>query len=312
MKKSYLTRTLWIGIVTIFILSVLPNIFSAYWMIDIFAHFKVQYSFVALLLLILVILFFRKKIIALILLIVSLAWNIAFIYPYYLNSNHNETSKNIDLKISSINLLSSNTDFLTVRNHILKESPDILILMEFNTVWEKQLQPIFKNYRYKKLLPGPDNFGIALLSKIEMKSAAVDFGSTSKPSIVGDFVINKKSVTIIATHPVPPISQQAFENRNKQLQYVVNHRSNFAKHLIVVGDFNTSSFSNQFNRLTENDLKDSRIGFGLLPTWPANFFPLQTTLDHCLISENINVITRSAGENVGSDHLPISIELHLR
>lgn len=312
MKKSFLKKATWIGIIAIVVLSVLRNIFSAYWLLDIFVHFKVQYSFVALLFLIPVVLFFQKKIIALILLTISLVWNIVCIYPYYFNSKHNETSKNIDLKISSINLLSSNTDFLAVKNHILKENPDILILMEFNSVWKKQLQQVLKKYMYQKLLPRPDNFGIALLSKIEMKSAVVAFGLRSKPSIVSDFNINKKSVSVIATHPMPPISQQAFENRNNQLQYIVKHRPNFSKYLIVVGDFNTSSFSNQFNRLTEHDLRDSRIGFGLLPTWPADFFPLQTTLDHCLISENIDVIKRSTGENIGSDHLPISIQLHLQ
>ena len=78
---------------------------------------------------------------------------------------------------------------------------------------------------------------------------------------------------------------------------------------MVVGDFNNSSFSTYFQKLTETDLKDSRLGFGLLPTWPANISFLQTTLDHILVSENIQVLDRTVGENIGSDHLPISVEI---
>jgi endonuclease/exonuclease/phosphatase (EEP) superfamily protein YafD len=87
----------------------------------------------------------------------------------------------------------------------------------------------------------------------------------------------------------------------------LNRRSKLSEKLIIAGDFNTSSFSNHFSKLTNGDLKDSRIGFGLLPTWPANYLMLQTTLDHFLVSKNLEVIERSTGKNIGSDHLPINI-----
>jgi endonuclease/exonuclease/phosphatase (EEP) superfamily protein YafD len=87
----------------------------------------------------------------------------------------------------------------------------------------------------------------------------------------------------------------------------LNRRSKLSEKLIIAGDFNTSSFSNHFSKLTNGDLKDSRIGFGLLPTWPANYLMLQTTLNHFLVSKNLEVIERSTGKNIGSDHLPINI-----
>ena len=60
---------------------------------------------------------------------------------------------------------------------------------------------------------------------------------------------------------------------------------------------------------SKTTLKDSREGFGILPSWPANAFFLQTTLDHAMVSENVQVITRQVGEYIGSDHLPIYLEI---
>lgn len=140
-----------------------------------------------------------------------------------------------------------------------------------------------------------------------MNSSIDYFELNDKPSIVADLNIGSDQFSLVATHPIPPINQHTFENRNKQLSNILNKRSKFSEKLIIAGDFNTSSFSNHFSKLTNGDLKDSRIGFGLLPTWPANYLMLQTTLDHFLISKNLEVIERSTGKNIGSDHLPISI-----
>ncbi|WP_394341613.1 endonuclease/exonuclease/phosphatase family protein [Salegentibacter salinarum] len=106
---------------------------------------------------------------------------------------------------------------------------------------------------------------------------------------------------------MPPLSQTTFDNRNMQLTNIISKRSQYSSNLIIAGDFNTSSFSNHFKILLSNNLKDSRVGFGLLPTWPANYGILQTTLDHFLVSDDLQVIDRSTGPNIGSDLLPINM-----
>ena len=288
-------------------MSILPNIVSNYWLIDIFSNFKLQYFFLSILLVVIAGVLIRKKIAALILLTVSILWNGYYIAPYYITSNTIESSIKGKFKISSVNLLSSNSRIDLVINYIDKENPDILILMEFTPEWKNELIPIIENYPFKQLVPRKDNFGIALLSKIEMKTSIDYFYLNDKPSIAGDITMENKKYSIIATHPSPPISQRTFRNRNKQLMNIVNDRSKFSENLIIIGDFNTSSFSNHFTSLLQGDLKDSRLGFGLLQTWPADFEVLQTTIDHCLVSSNLNVLERTKGEYIGSDHLPINI-----
>jgi len=307
MRKSFLRKVTWIFIIGILLVSILPNIFSDYWLIDIFSNFKLQYLFISILLLIISGLLLKKKITALILIVLSILWNAYYIAPYYLYSNDIAIKKQSSFKIASINLLSSNSETDLVKNYIKKENPDVLILMEFTPKWKNELLPIIQNYQYKELVTRTDNFGIALLSKFKMKSSIDYFDSNDKPSIIGNISIENENYSVLATHPIPPVNQTSFENRNKQLANIKHKRSTFSDNLIVVGDFNTSSFSSHFNTLIQGDLKDTRIGFGLLPTWPANFLVLQTTLDHCLVSKNLNVLARSTGENIGSDHLPINI-----
>ncbi|TXE19753.1 endonuclease/exonuclease/phosphatase family protein [Psychroflexus gondwanensis] len=307
MSRSFLRKGTWIGIIGILIVSILPNISSDYWLFDILSNFKLQYLVISVLLLIISSFILRHKVLALGFIVISILWNCYYIAPYYLTSPNLISKSNF--KISSLNLLSSNTKINLVKSYIQKEDSDILVLMEFTPEWKRHLMPILKNYPYKKILTRTDNFGIALLSKFEMNSSIDYFELNNKPSIRAELKIENKSFTLIATHPMPPMNQSAFENRNKQLLNIVDKRSSFSENLIVIGDFNISSFSNHFRALVKGDLKDTRIGFGLLPTWPARFKILQTTLDHCLVSENLIVLDRSVGENIGSDHLPIKISI---
>lgn len=287
--------------------SVLPNSFPDYWLIDLFAHFKLQYIFIATLLLIATrfVLAYKKS--AYLLLVISIGWNSFYIAPYYFSSQPELPKDSETFKLTSLNLLSTNPRTDLVKDYINKENPDILILLEFTPEWENELETFISRYPHRKLVTRTDNFGIALLSKFEMESTVDYFNLNNKPSLIGHISIQNTAYTLIATHPVPPIHQAAFEHRNQQLTNILSRTSEFAKHLIIAGDFNTSSFSNHFRTLLQNEMTDSRMGFGLLPTWPAGYKAIQTTLDHCLVSKNIRVLNRTTGQSVGSDHLPISI-----
>ncbi len=305
MKVSSIKKLNWLLIFGVLLVSFLPNIISNYWLIDIFSNFKFQYLVISVLLVFPTIIFLKKKLVALLMLCACFLWNLYYIVPYYIKAENFNSRK--EIKITSINLLSSNSKDELVLQYIYQEDPDILILMELTPNWLEKLSPIIDKYESKEIVPRSDNFGIALLSKYKMRSAIDYFELNNKPSIVSDLKIENHNFSIVATHPIPPINQETFENRNKQLANIILNRPRFSDNLIIVGDFNTSSFSNHFNQLIKKDLKDSRLGFGLLPTWPASLKVFQTTLDHILISDHLKVIERNTGPDIGSDHLPINL-----
>jgi len=58
-------------------------------------------------------------------------------------------------------------------------------------------------------------------------------------------------------------------------------------------------------------LKDSSLGWGIQPTWPAMFLPLRIPIDHCLVSPDLKIVRRKIGRDIGSDHLPLLVDLGL-
>ena len=115
------------------------------------------------------------------------------------------------------------------------------------------------------------------------------------------------------THPVPPASQRYFYWRNKQLSEIASLRAKFNDNLIVVGDLNTTSWSYYFqNFLAKMKLQDSRQGYGLQISWPTMMPLLGITIDHCLVSPNIHILNHKIGQDIGSDHYPVYVELRLK
>ena len=81
---------------------------------------------------------------------------------------------------------------------------------------------------------------------------------------------------------------------------------------IVAGDFNTSSWSPCFPKLmAATGLYDTRAGLAFAPPIPAGSGPRAAPIDHCLVSGDIAVVDRRVGADIGSDHLPIVVDLQL-
>ncbi|MEQ8574849.1 endonuclease/exonuclease/phosphatase family protein [Fulvivirga sp.] len=309
MKKLFI-YLLVIALTVIAIFSILGYFGRSSWKLDLFSHFKVQY--LSILLPGTLILFLLKKKTYLVFL------PFIFILIYEIQGLFYGGNKNTDLeetiKIVCINLLSSNNAFDEVDKYIRDQSPDIVILQEFNEKWKNGLETTFIHFKHKLEVPRNDNFGIAVYSKIELSSIQqIDIGKANIPSIIANFKLGQKITSLIATHPLPPVDDYYFENRNIQLNQIAEFVSNIDNEVILIGDLNTSSFSLHFKKLVnKSELIDSRKGFGVLPTWPTWFLPAKTTLDHCLVSRNIKISSRSVGQGIGSDHLPIVIEIGIK
>ncbi len=56
-------------------------------------------------------------------------------------------------------------------------------------------------------------------------------------------------------------------------------------------------------------LRDSSLGIGYHATWPATLGVAGIPIDHVLVSAGIGVAEKSVAAGVGSDHLPIVVDL---
>ncbi len=300
----------------IFILSALVCLFTLlgylgdrFWLFDLCAHFKLQYA-VILLVFLMFFLAYRRFYIA-ISLFLFLAVNLYEVGALYF-SRGSAISGPV-LKISSINLWSSNTETQKVIDYIHRVDPDMLILQEFNERWYDDLHTVLEAYPYQKAVVRTDNFGIAIYSKVALQSTTkLNLSQAEIPSLLATIIFQDQLLHVLATHPLPPVGLQYFTDRNRQLAAIASVQRASGDRFMVIGDLNTSSYAPNFKKLlADTQLEDSRQGFGVLPTWPAYFFPMMVTIDHCLVSKQIKVVKRAVGHHIGSDHLPIYVEISL-
>lgn len=231
---------------------------------------------------------------------------------FYLGENAKNEKPNF--KIISINIFSQNNEYQHLKKFIDKETADVIVLQELTPDWQKNIEFIRNKYPYYKEEPRANNFGIAVYSKIPFDTVITkNYIDEMHPSLLGEIKINSKPITILMTHPVPPLPNQArFEKRNKQYQLIKNEIDNLnTNNIILIGDLNSTIYSPNFKLVQSEKLKDARSGFGLQNSWNA-FIPIfRTNIDQCWVSKNIKVTNFYRGEKIQSDHFPIVAELKI-
>ncbi len=237
------------------------------------------------------------------------------ILPWYFTSENISTIEHkTSLKILHSNVLTSNRQFKLFSKLLEKENPNIVVLQEVNKAWVEGLTNSLSTYKYRIEQPQNDNFGIAIYSKLPfIRSSVVSLGDLGLASLEVSFSLEGKDITLIATHPIPPISHFYYSARNNQL---IDSAKRIAKQpgaKILVGDLNVSMWSSDYLAVeTISELNNARQGFGILSTWPTHIPFLMIPIDHILISEHFVINDFKVGDNIGSDHLPLIIELALR
>ena len=247
---------------------------------------------------------------------VILAVNLFFIFPYYLSDDLSSgpTALGPVLWVMSLNVLSSNADAAAVQAEIDRLQPDVVALQEITPRWFAALADLSTNYPYQVHAVREDNFGIWLLSKCPIADEEIiPWGPAQLPTATFRYPVEEQFVRVIAMHPMSPADPEGVRWRNEQLRQIATRYEASNDALIIVGDLNTTSFSPIFGEFAQQlNVKDSRQGFGLQCSWPAwGMRPLMITLDHCLVSKGARVIRRQVGNYVGSDHLPIFVEVAL-
>jgi endonuclease/exonuclease/phosphatase (EEP) superfamily protein YafD len=287
---------------------------GAWWVLDLFSHFRAQY-FLGLLLAAIGLALLRRPRTAL-LFAVAAVGNAVLILPLYLGGSSATNPAAGSLRLLLVNVSTSNTRHDLVLDLVRDVDPDLLVLLEVDDAWIGGLAPIDDRLPHAIARPRPDNFGIALYSRRPARTHRIEtLGSAAVPSIVAAFGdeddADRQSFTLIATHPLPPSGRRNSALRNEDLRGLASLVRTIDGPVLVLGDLNATPWSHHFRRLVrETGLRDSTRGFGLQPTWPTDMLrPLRIPIDHCLVSEDLVVIDRRTGPDIGSDHLPLIIEI---
>jgi endonuclease/exonuclease/phosphatase (EEP) superfamily protein YafD len=217
------------------------------------------------------------------------------------------------LKLVQYNVFYYNNHYRGVLDFLRAEQPDIVTMQEITSDWVAGLAPLSAEFIEHHTVPEARGSGIAVYSRIKFDQVeTLVLSGDQRPNLLVKFHWEGRPVTLLTTHPQNPFGKNRFEWRNELLHNAANLLNSLPAPKILIGDLNTTMWSPYYQKLvTDTQLVNAREGYGLLPTWNARFrLPfLMIPIDHCLVSRDIEVAAIRTGPKLGSDHLPLIIEL---
>lgn len=222
-----------------------------------------------------------------------------------------ETEPDHRLRLASLNVHTFNTRSDLVLGFLRDSDADVILLMEVDDRWMNELTALNEYYPHHLALPRPDNFGIALFSRLPLtNSNIIEIGSAEVPSIATEIEWHDRRFFLLGTHPLPPGSSAYAGWRNEQLQDMAALVRTQSLPVVVMGDLNATPWSPYFSKLLkESGLLNTSQGLGMFNSWPAPLVKIGIPIDHCLVSSSWVVADKRTGPVVGGDHLPIIVDL---
>jgi len=309
--KPVLQRVLRLAAVVTAAFSLLTLLDEWHRLLELFSHFRVQYFATALLLAV-ALLLFRDRKLALAMFVVA-GINVALVAPWYLRADATAVDDAAALTVLHANVYGHNKEYPRFLELIAAEQPDIFFVQEFRAGLQQALQSVHGDYPYRELLARDDNFGIAVYSRLPLDAVVVHQSPPyALPSLVVTARTADRPLTLLSTHPMPPIGAEEFAGRNQQLHDIGMLIKSRPTPRVLIGDLNISMWAHHYELLVEQTgLRNARRGFGILPSWPVQLPFARIPIDHCLISDGIEVVDIRIGPAIGSDHLPLIVDLRV-
>ena len=240
-----------------------------HWGCDLFTHFRVQYFISLLVAVLLLVKWHRRwtKVFAIFAIV-----NLSYIAPFYFSkSERDEMAARRPVRALLINLNSTYGNIARTMDVIREADPDLIVLEEVSGRWSEPIETIKDAYPMTVTLPREDNFGIAVLSNLEMSETEVLFlGPAEVPTVTATVKAGDKEFTLIATHPLPPAGAMHSKARNEQLRGLAHLSATAELPVLLLGDLNVTPWSPHFQDLLRTGhLNDSMRGHGIQPSWPT-------------------------------------------
>jgi endonuclease/exonuclease/phosphatase (EEP) superfamily protein YafD len=217
------------------------------------------------------------------------------------------------LSIVEANVMLSNRDAGPLLRTLRRVSADVIICAETDAWWCAQLDELGAQYPFSVSLPLDNTYGMALLSRLPLAGARIEFlTDLDVPSIHAQVRLrNGTWVWLHGLHPRPPVPYRVGSSlqRDSELLLVARRVRNVAP-VIVFGDLNDVAWSRTtrlFQKISR--LLDPRKGRGFYATYNAFWPGLRFPLDHVYHSADFELVDFEVLESIGSDHFPMYIRL---
>jgi len=310
--KRFISKSVTFGSLVLCCVSFLGFAASAYWLLDLANHFRVQFLIVG----------GVGFLLALALRLRAAAWifaataliNAIFIAPLFLKRPDRPKSL-IEISIVSYNTWFHNGDWASVLATVREGDPDIVYFTETHPNIQRGVRQIETDFHIFQV----DTDILLVRRRAGLNPQLVQTETAGAiPGIPVKLTIAGIEVTVLGIHPAAPINSASAISRDESFAAIASFLENQNGSTIIVGDFNATPWSLPFRVLQERTgLMNSQNGFGIQPTWPSypgsNFnWLLRIPIDHCFHSPCIWTIDRRVGDHGGSNHSPVFVRLGIQ
>ena len=328
MLKKMISILAFLSLFSLAIVS-LCSYFAWQYPVELLSHFRVQYFTLSLIYPVIISILYVKRYLKsklLILFAVSLmGLNAIEVIPWYLPHPQQVTQGiSQSIRLLQFNINTQNNSYKRITDIVEFERPDIALFIEVDQSSVNKINDNLKDvFPYIFKSPGG---GLAILSRVPIIDARGDDFNAKGHHLIATLLVNNQPVEFIGTHQAVPIKPSTFHRRNLQLAVLGDYIQTIDMPLIVAGDFNLTPWSPYYRKFVNNtNLHNTRLGFGILPTWirgtsylnypkwmvfvMENF--LSIPIDHCFVSKDFKVAGVHIGNNANSDHAPVITDLVL-
>jgi endonuclease/exonuclease/phosphatase (EEP) superfamily protein YafD len=241
-------------------------------------------------------------------------WDYTPLASHQMKMNTAADAKSIRIFIA--NVFQENQQYERCCRLISQYDPHIVLLVETDDLWHKQIDTILKDYPYQVIQPQDNTYGMLLYSRLEIVNHSVRFlVEKDIPSIVADVKGEDGQIfRLYCLHPKPPVPNESEEStdRDAEILMVGKEANKCNLPVIVAGDLNDVAWSYTTNLfLKVSGLLDPRIGRGFFSTFHAAYRLFRWPLDHVFCSSHFYLFDLKRLPSIGSDHFPIFIEVGL-
>ncbi len=239
--------------------------------------------------------------------------NLALVVPQFLSPLPAVSPTGSEITVMTFNVLNQNERFDEVIDFIRTQDPDVVFLHESFEPWEQAMSAA--NLPYRVVINRDEDLIFATMVLVREPAEVTGFGfATGEPRAVEvELMTAEGPVSILGIHPLSPTDARRAELRDSQIEFAAMWAKVQSGRTIVAGDFNATPWSYPFRNLVEaTGFKDSLRGHGLGGSFPTYRHPLlRIPIDHLLYGPGLAVTRRQLGPHLGSDHLPLTVDLVL-
>jgi len=220
------------------------------------------------------------------------------------------------IKIMVANVLMTNKNADRLLELINENDPDLMVTLETNIWWQKQLDVLEEKYPFTIKCPLENTYGMHVYSRYMLLDSKISFLiEQDVPSMSARLVLpSGEKVLMYFLHPAPPspTENETSIERDAELLMVAKEVKDIDGPAIVTGDMNDVAWSyttRLFRKISK--MLDPRVGRGMFSTFHAGYPFFRWPLDHLFHSAHFMVIQVKRLPYFYSDHFPICIELEI-